>query len=320
MQRRLAHLLTSLTELQDHVGNATSLDEWSVHSSWPELSNIICRPSLLSRHLALISQTHSLTVLISQTHTNRLQAQEARFSDALLEDAKQRNKFSEFDESKTDEASASLGKSGDALFGGKSDMPNLSEDPTAFRFPAIQYSDGPSNPLRRIAPHPFYPLDSEKSHTSIPSLLLPRVMENDMEMTQSRWEAWLKSNVGIADDTQAQGAYEEERRRWIDMVTMQTNGFDDFADQAIRSWVHAREATDEMGQQYDWKMRLDLAEDSDSEEEGEMPDSLHEGTESSDKKRKRGLEMETTGGLSEHRLSLKQVIQFIQRGSVEQGS
>lgn len=28
LQRRLAHLLTSLAELQDHVANAVSLEEW----------------------------------------------------------------------------------------------------------------------------------------------------------------------------------------------------------------------------------------------------------------------------------------------------
>lgn len=259
------------------------------------MSPFLFRPWLLSRHLALVSQTHSLSLLLSRANPAALHGQLARFDEALLEDARQHNKFSAPEVA--DQTGAGVGGSsvyggaGDALFGGRAGEDGAkgeSSTHSGVKLPRVQYSDGDANPLRRIAPHPFHPLDATKAQTVIPSLLLPRGIDNQVnDEMDARWEAWLRKNsdyLGISAAADAAAGSSngdallhtvaaispEEKRRWIKHAREQAYAHDAFATQALRSWIHAREATDELGQRYDWHMRLDSAEDSDEgEDEGE---------------------------------------------------
>lgn len=322
LQRRMAHLLHSITELQDHVMNAQTLDEW---------------PSLLSRHLTIVSQTHSLSQFISLTNPNGLNAQLIKRDEILLEDALQNNHFSsqnEQDGMNADRMESEGNKvSHDALFGGKQSIEMNSshnrETEEGLRLPKLRYSDGENNPLRKAAPHPFYPLDAEKAQTVIPSLLLPRGLDGKvLEDTERRWQEWLKKYAGI-QDSQSFGNKElsmidiETKRAWVGQIHDQIREYDTFASKAIRSFIHAREATDELGQRYDWKMRLTSDEDSDQEneeeeEEGEdikMDDELEDtaAAAAEDRKRKRVDGDETIG----KDISLKHVQQFLKSGHVQ---
>lgn len=309
LQRRMAHLLNSITELQDHVMNAQTLDEW---------------PSLLSRHLTIVSQTHSLSQFISLANPNILNAQLAKRDEILIEDAMQNNKFSQGDGDDDDGlGNRGMGSTGshathDALFGGKLGTVKTGggEAEDGPKLPQLTYSDGENNPLRKAAPHPFYPLDAEKAQTVIPSLLLPRALDGKVtEDAEKRWQAWLKMYAGIQDalpNSKEMTLIDmETKRSWIEQIHNQIREFDSFASKATRSYIHAREATDELGQRYDWKMRLAPDEDSDQEDvEGEEEDIKMD--ESEDRKRKRGAEDESNG----KNVSLKGVQQFLKTGSV----
>lgn len=309
LQRRMAHLLNSVTELQDHVMNAQTLDEW---------------PSLLSRHLTIVSQTHSLSQFISLANPNNLNAQLAKRDEILMEDAMQNNKFSQGD---GDDGLGNLGigNSGsgathDALYGGKPGAPKGGEAEDGPKLPKLTYSDGENNPLRKVAPHPFYALDAEKAQTVIPSLLLPRGLDNKVtEDADRRWQAWLKTYAGIQDplpnSKEMSSIDMETKRAWIEQIHNQIREFDSFASKATRSYIHAREATDELGQRYDWKMRLAPDEDSDQEDiEAEEEDIKmdEDDNEAEDRKRKR----EDEDVQSRKEVSLKGVQQFLKSGQV----
>ncbi|PWN34385.1 uncharacterized protein FA14DRAFT_123953 [Meira miltonrushii] len=308
LQRRMAHLLNSVTELQDHVMNAQTLDEW---------------PSLLSRHLTIVSQTHSLSQFISLANPNNLNAQLAKRDEILMEDAMQNNKFSQDDGDRQGDGGVGISGSNashDALYGGKPGAEKSSEAEDGPRLPKLTYSEGENNPLRKAAPHPFYPLDAEKAQTVIPSLLLPRGLDGKVtEDADRRWQEWLKTYAGIQDplpnSKEMVSIDMETKRAWIEQMHNQIREFDTFASKATRSYIHAREATDELGQRYDWKMRLAPDEDSDQEDvEGEEEDiKMDEDTnEAEDRKRKREDEDVQSG----KEVSLKSVQQFLKSGQV----
>ncbi|MCO5599879.1 hypothetical protein L7F22_053986 [Adiantum nelumboides] len=310
LQRRMAHLLNSITELQEHVMNAQTLDEW---------------PSLLSRHLTIVSQTHSLSQFISLANPNNLNAQLTKRDEILMEDAMQNNKFAQSDD--FDSGGGGLGNNGsnvathDALFGGKLGGGKSDKTEEGLKLPKLTYSDGENNPLRKVAPHPFYALDAEKAQTVIPSLLLPRGLDGKVtEDAEKRWQGWLKMYAGIQDPLPGSKEMNsidlESKRAWIEQIHNQIREFDLFASKATRSYIHAREATDELGQRYDWKMRLAPDEDSDQEELEEdikMEEEEEEVNEADvDRKRKR----EDEDGQSGKDISLKGIQEFLKSGQV----
>lgn len=281
-------------------------------------ATFLSRPALLSRHLTLVSQTHSLTQFLSLANPNTLNAQLARREEILLQDARQHNKFSEegADDRNGDQGFGGETGLGDALFGGRPADP-LGEGTVRrsgrIQMPKLTYSDGDANPLARTAPHPFYPLDADKAQTVIPSLLLPRGLDAQVAQdAEARWEQWLATYAGVADPTP--GSKEmlaisvETKRQWIQQLRGQMRRYDTFASEALRSWVHAREAADELGQRYDWRMRLAPDEESEEEDEGgpsggvEEPRTVavdeegdHEMKEDKERKRKREGEEDTEG-------------------------
>jgi hypothetical protein len=137
--------------------------------------------------------------------------------------------------------------------------------------------------LAKVAPHPFYPLDAEKAQTVIPALLLPRGIDNSVaEGTEKRWKAWI-DKYGHGDD--ASGNV-EKLRAYIRTCRSQIDEHDAFATQALRSWIHAQEATDEMGQRYDWRMRLALDEEDDVDDvEADEQDATSEAADRMKRKR-----------------------------------
>lgn len=136
----------------------------------------------------------------------------------------------------------------------------------------VQYTDE-KNALRRLAPHPFFPLESEKGRLVLPPLLLPKPDEEVIIEEEKRWKTWASRN-GVPERRQAGSKGVNEEEHWMQLVRNQIKEHDEFAGQSIRSFIHAREATDELGQRYDWKMRLDPNEESDEEETDGAEDAM----------------------------------------------
>ncbi|UZJ52080.1 hypothetical protein CBS101457_001400 [Exobasidium rhododendri] len=264
IQRRLAHLLNSLAELQGHVSTAQTLEEW---------------PSLLSRHLALASQTNSLTSFLALSNPNVYNAQVSSFNEGLTTDAIQNNKFALADTqdsgaTASSSAAAAATTTTDVLFSGNKKMDGQDEGESGYKFVKVQYTDE-MNGLRRLAPHPFFPLEGEKGQLMLPSLLLPKPEEQVVVQEEKRWKTWTDHHQGerskekkavSSSSAQPESGIGEDGKHWLELVRKQMKEHDTFAGQAIRSFVHAREATDELGQRYDWKMRMDPDELSEEEE------------------------------------------------------
>lgn len=279
----------------------------------PPLS-LLDRPSLLSRHLALASQTNSLTSFLSLANPNTFTAQVSDFNEALTAEALQHNKFSLRDGAA---AASAPTTSNDALFSGSKVGQDETKTDEEFKLAKVQYTDE-NNALRHLAPHPFYPLEMEKAQLALPPLLLPRPDEGVIAEEEKRWKSWASLN-GLPDRPPGSRLAGEDSH-WIELIRNQIREHDEFAGQAIRSFVHAREATDEMGQRYDWKMRLSLEEASDDEEgddegegegegEGNGDTQGQEGDGEQGRKRKRDQDQEST-------LSLQQVSTFLSTGEL----
>lgn len=183
------------------------------------------------------------------------------------------------------------------------------EEKSASNLIKVQYTDE-TNPLRKLAPHPFFPLESEKGQLVLPSLLLPRPDEHVINEEQERWKSWANTNKISESEKISKGDDAIEKRHWIELVREQIKDHDRFAGEAIRSFIHAKEATDELGQRYDWKMRLDMDEISDDDEEdrGEEEELSNE----NHRKRKR----ESEGVSDEATLTLQQIASFLNTGDL----
>lgn len=270
---------------------------------------ILFRPALLSRHLALASQTNSLTSFLALANPNIYNAQISHFNEALTLEALEHNKFSSSDNPNGNAGGTSQSSlSNDVLFSGSKDA--VEEDKSGSNLVKVQYTDE-KNPLRKLAPHPFFPLESEKGQLVLPPLLLPRPDENVIIEEQERWKSWANLNNIPELGKLSKGDDTLDEIHWIELVREQIKDHDKFAGQAIRSFIHAKEATDEMGQKYDWKMRLDMDEISDDEEDerGKDEDDLFE---EENRKRKR----EAEGGSDEATLTLQQVASFFNTGDL----
>jgi hypothetical protein len=229
-----------------------------------------------------------LTSFLALANPNTYNAQISQFNESLTYEALHQNKFSSAGDDNDDNQQT---KTDDILLSGSNDKQNKTA--SSSKLIKVQYTDE-KNPLRRLAPHPFFPLETEKAQMVLPPLLLPRPNDDVLAEEEERWKAW-------AIENKVTGRTNEGDRHWIETVREQIKDHDTFAGQAIRSFVHAKEATDEMGQRYDWKMRLDIDEDSDEEEDEE------DGTE--DRKRKRNVEDEAA-------LTLDQVQSFLKSGEL----
>jgi hypothetical protein len=254
----------------------------------------LIRPSLLSRHLALASQTNSLTSFLALANPNTYNSQIAHFNESLTSEALQRNKFSSSGDA---DDGLTQSKTNDILFFGSKDEPDKTA--SSSKLIKVQYTDE-RNPLRRLAPHPFFPLESEKAQMILPPLLLPRPNDDVLGEEEKRWKEW-------ADVNGVSGRTTDSEHHWIESVREQIKEHDAFAGQAIRSFIHAKEATDELGQRYDWKMRLDVDLSDEEAEEDELDDLSEE---AGDKKRKR------EDAVDEKALTLEQVQSFLHTGEL----
>ena len=269
-------------------------------------ADTLARPSLLSRHLALASQTNSLTSFLALANPNAYNAQISHFNESITTEAQHHNIFSGADGGT---AAASQSNTNDALFSNSRGTDEVKAAPSS-HLVQVQYTDE-QNPLRRLAPHPFFPLDSEKGQIVLPPLLLPKPDENVLADQEKRWKAWASRNGVPLDGAQGANVAGNDAH-WIELVRDQIKEHDGFAGQAIRSFVHAREATDDLGQRYDWQMRLNPEEASDDEDEDlDEAGEAGEGDAEQGRKRKRNEQ-----GSDETPLSLRQIASFLNTGEL----
>lgn len=189
---------------------------------------------------------------------------------------------------------------GDALFAG-SKTESIKKD-TGSSLLKVQYSDE-YNPLRRVAPHPFFPMESEKSQMILPALLMPKADDAVVYQQEEQLKNWARDN-GVSENRAAV----KDHLAPLGIVREQIRKHDEISGQAIRSFAHAKEATDELGQRYDWKIRLDPNEVSEDEEDIEEMDEDDKGT--NERKRKRGE------GKEEETLTLEQVSKLLSTGKM----
>jgi hypothetical protein len=252
---------------------------------------------------------------LALANPNIYNAQISSFNESLTTEAIQNNKFAVTNDQDT---GASQSTANDALFSGKPSTDHSKGDST-YKFVKVQYTDE-KNGLRRLAPHPFYPLEAEKGQLMLPPLLLPKPDEQVVAEEETRWKAWREQSQVPEKKFTSQERSEEEKH-WITSVRDQIKEHDTFAAQAIRSFVHAREATDELGQRYDWKMRMDPDEPSEDEEDEEDDDDDEDMGGNDDltnvgpsKKRRRAG---ANGNMEEEAvLSLQQVAAFLSTGDL----
>lgn len=263
------------------------------------------RPGLLSRHLTLLSQTHTLTTALLSP---RSASQAPSLVALLTREAQTSNLYAD---------------------------PSSTETSLALLAPLPQTA-APSNPLeassaaaarqkrlaprtstgRHHAPHPVQPVDVEKSNTLVPALLLAKAAPAVDDQVEARLAAFISE----ADAAEGANVSTMSAIRWrsrISRARHKTVKHDDFAGQMTRLWIHCREAPDEYGEKYDWNMRLSLEESDDEADEGEGEENGGEDIddEAESEKRKRKREDEDQNGKREAPLSVDQVLSFLKTGT-----